>query len=52
MALPITFIPVLTGKVALDFIEKADYNMKHKRGSIDFSKEYASYKKIMSKAKL
>lgn len=51
MALAISTVPVLTGEAA----ERFEKNMKAKekqRGSVDFSKQIAEAKKILSKAKL
>lgn len=51
MAMAISGIPMLTGKEALDFREKAEKAMTQ-RGSIDFSKQRAEMKAILEKAKL
>ena len=47
-----THIPTLRGKDAERFAKKADYVLKHKRGSIDFTKEAEIARKILAKAKL
>lgn len=51
MALVISNVPVLKGKVAEDFVRKAEKAEKE-RGSIDFSKQRAEMKTILAKAKL
>lgn len=51
MALKIRSIPVLTGKVASDFIKKADEAYKN-RNTVDFSKEMEVMKRILKKANL
>lgn len=51
MALAISNIPVLKGKVAEEFVRKAEKAEKE-RGTIDFSKQRASMKAILAKAKL
>lgn len=51
MALAISGIPMLVGDEALAFREKAEEALKY-RGSIDFSKQRAEMKAILSKAKL
>ena len=50
MSLEISGIPVLIGDEALAFRVKAEESLK-KRGSIDFSKQHAEMKAILSKAK-
>lgn len=47
MALAINGIPMLTGDEALAFREKAEETLK-KRGSIDFSKQRAEMKAMLS----
>jgi len=51
MALPIQSIPELTGKVANDFVRKADIAYNN-RNSVDFSKQFVMMKSILKKAKL
>ncbi len=51
MAREIKTIPMLTDKVAANFIKKADSNFE-KKGSIDFSKQVKLATKILAKAKL
>ena len=51
MALAISGIPMLKGKEALDFREKAEKALKM-RGSIDFSKQREEMRNILAKAKL
>ena len=51
MALAISGIPMLKGKEALDFREKAKKALK-KRGSIDFTKQREEMRTILAKAKL
>lgn len=51
MALAISSVPVLTGEAAKRFTEKMKAS-EQKRGSIDFSKQIAEARKILSKAKL
>ena len=51
MAITIKSIPVLTDKIAQNFVSNAD-NASKKRGSINFSKQVASTNKILKKAKL
>jgi hypothetical protein len=50
MATKIKVIPILNGKSAKDFIEKADTNLNSKK--IDFSKKIAVARIILLKAKL
>jgi hypothetical protein len=50
MALAISTVPVLTGKAAKRFTEKMKAS-EQKRGSVDFSKQIAKARKILSKAK-
>ena len=51
MSIVIKSIPVLTDKVAQNFIRKADAATK-KRGSVDFGKQISSANKILEKAKM
>lgn len=51
MALAISTVPVLTGEAAKRFTEKMKAS-EQKRGSIDFSKQIAEARRILSKAKL
>jgi hypothetical protein len=51
MSIVIKSIPVLTDKVAQNFIRKAVAATK-KRGSVDFSKQVSSANKILEKAKM
>jgi len=51
MAIEIKTIPVLENKTAERFISKAEKALS-KKGSVDFSKEVKSAKKILEKAKL
>lgn len=51
MALPIKAVPTLTGKVAEDFIQTADENLKN-RGTVDFSKQRENAERILVKAGL
>jgi hypothetical protein len=51
MSIPIKQIPILTGKVASDFITKSENNLT-KKHTIDFSLESEMAKKILKKAKL
>jgi hypothetical protein len=51
MAIPIKVVPVLKGKVARDFILKADAALS-KKGTIDFSKQVSIANKILEKAKM
>jgi len=50
MALTIKEIPTLKSQAARNFVSKADSAMA-KKGSVDFSKQIASSKKILEKAK-
>jgi len=49
MAIAIKSVPVLKGDVAKSFIEKADANLG-KKSTVDFSKQVAIAKQILSKA--
>ena len=50
MAIPVTNIPVLTGKVAKRFIEQCEYNAKYLRGS-EYRGEFADiYKDIIARS--
>lgn len=49
MAIAIKQIPVLKGKIASNFVKKADSNLKRKH-SVDFSKETEDARKILAKA--
>ena len=51
MALAISSVPVLTGEAAAQFDKKIKANEK-KRGSVDFSKQIAEARKILSRANL
>lgn len=51
MAIAIKSIPVLKGKVASEFVKKADQRFKEK-GSVDYSSQAALAAKILSKAKI
>jgi hypothetical protein len=51
MALAISTVPVLSGEAAKRFSEKMKIS-EQKRGSVDFSKQIAEARKILSKAKL
>lgn len=51
MAKPIKVVPILTGKAAERFDSTAE-KTKAKKGSINFSKEIETAKKILAKAKL
>lgn len=51
MSITIRSIPVLTDKVAQNFIRKADAAIK-KRGTVDFTKQNSSANKILEKAKM
>lgn len=52
MAIPIRFIPVLTSKVAEDFVRNAEKTYKQKRHTVDFSKQAKDAKQILKKAKM
>ena len=51
MAIAIKSIPILTDKIAQNFVRSAD-NATKKRGSVNFSKQVSSANKILEKAKL
>lgn len=51
MALAISSVPVLHGEAA-DRFEKKMKASEQKRGSVNFSKQIAEAKKILSKAKI
>lgn len=51
MAIAIRSTPVLKGKVAEKFVTEAEANLKNK-GSVDFSKQLQSAKKILKKAQI
>ncbi|MBK9510798.1 MAG: hypothetical protein IPP61_02150 [Cytophagaceae bacterium] len=51
MALTIKGIPTLKSKEAKDFISRAEASIA-KKGSVDFSKQLESTKRILEKAKL
>lgn len=50
MAMAISNVPVLTGKVAEAFVQKAEKAM-HRRGTVDFSKQKAEMKRILANSK-
>lgn len=51
MALPISAVPVLTGKAADRFSKQMKLS-EHKRGTINFSKEISEARKILFKARI
>jgi hypothetical protein len=51
MAIPISSIPTLKGKEALDFVEVAENNYK-KKGSVDFSAKIRIANNILKKARI
>lgn len=51
MAIAIKQIPVLKGKVATNFVNKATANLE-KKHTVDFSEQAKNAKKILEKAKL
>lgn len=51
MLTSIKSIPILTGKVAENFVNKANYNFEHKKGLIDFSKESKKAQSILKKSR-
>lgn len=51
MAIAIKSIPVLRGKLAEQFIDKAEKNLS-KRATIDFSKQVQIANRILEKAKM
>jgi len=51
MAIAIRSTPVLKGTVAEKFVTEAEANLKNK-GSVDFSKQLQSVKKILKKAQI
>lgn len=50
MAMAISNVPVLTGKAAEVFVQKAEKAMR-RRGTVDFSKQKAEMKAILANAK-
>ena len=50
MAMAISNVPVLTGKAAEVFVQKAEKAMR-RRGTVDFSKQKAEMKVILANAK-
>lgn len=50
MAIYVKPAPVLTGKAAAAFVEKAEANVVE-RGSVDFSKEIEAAKRILERTK-
>lgn len=51
MSLPIRDIPVLTGKAAKEFKERAEEAYKNK-GTVDYSKQFERTRIILKNAKL
>lgn len=51
MAIPIQTIPVLTGKQGQRFLEIARKNEIEKAGTLDFSKQFRTMRKILSRSK-
>lgn len=52
MATPIRSIPVLTSKVAENFVRNAKKTYEHKRHTVDFSKQAQDARQILKKAKM
>lgn len=52
MAIPIKSVPVLTGKVAIEFNKRAAHNAKYNRGKIDFSENIKICSQILRRANL
>lgn len=50
MATEVKNIPILKGREAKKFVDKANLNEKQKRGTIDFSKQSATAKRILQKS--
>ena len=51
MAIAIKQIPVLRGKIARKFVDKAEANLE-KRHTVDFSKQAKNAQKILDNAKM
>mgnify|MGYP006896935827 CR=1 FL=1 len=52
MAIPIKHIPVLKSRVAKNFDRKANETFKHKRHSVDFSKQVKEAERILKKSQM